>query len=44
MEGENVWQQKAFLSRGDIREVEFRLDKEGKDFHHFEDFAKMWEQ
>ena len=28
--------------RGDIREVEFRLDKEGKDFHHFEDFAKMY--
>ena len=30
------------LFRGDIREVEFRLDKEGKDFHHFEDFAKMY--
>jgi len=28
--------------KGDIREVEFRLDKEGKDFHHFEDFAKMY--
>ena len=29
-------------SRGDIREVEFRLDKEGKEFHHFEEFAKMY--
>ena len=28
--------------RGDIREVEFRLDKEGKEFHHFEEFAKMY--
>ena len=31
-----------FLNRGDIREVEFRLDKEGKEFHHFEEFAKMY--
>ena len=30
------------VEEGDIREVEFRLDKEGKDYHHFEDFAKMW--
>ena len=33
---------KMDVFRGDIREVEFRLDKEGKDFHHFEDFAKMY--
>ena len=30
------------IVRGDIREVEFRLDKEGKEFHHFEEFAKMY--
>jgi len=28
--------------KGDIREVEFRLDKEGKEYHHFEEFAKMY--
>ena len=22
--------------------MEFRLDKEGKEFHHFEEFAKMY--
>ena len=32
----------VIYSRGDIREVEFRLDKEGKEFHHFEEFAKMY--
>ena len=29
-------------SRSDIIDVEYRLDKEGKEFHHYEDFAQMY--
>ncbi|XP_023322812.1 BUD13 homolog isoform X2 [Eurytemora carolleeae] len=28
--------------RSDIIDVEYRLDKEGKEFHHYEDFAQMY--
>ena len=29
--------------RSDLREMEWRLDKEGKEFHHFDDFCRMYQ-
>jgi hypothetical protein len=30
------------MSRSDISDVEYRLDKEGKDYHHHEGFAQLY--
>ena len=32
----------VFFARSDISDVEYRLDKEGKDYHHHEGFAQLY--
>lgn len=29
--------------RSDLREMQWRLDKEGQEFHHHDDFARMYQ-
>lgn len=31
-----------FLTLSFIREMEWRLDKEGREYHHYEDFCKLY--